>query len=111
MTVQDNKTFTLKCSCNDIGLHDVKFQVSFDEKFGDDVCIYTSMCHYIPWYKRLYNAAKYVLGIDNTFVDYVETMVDSKTFVDTMDEICNYIEEYSIGEKENTDDPAHNPSM
>lgn len=73
-----------------MGLHNVKIWV---DKSDSSVLIYTAMTHYIPWYKRLRNAFKYVLGSDNRFVDYQETFMSTKDFTKKMKEILEYVDE------------------
>lgn len=87
---QDSKVFDLNCDCNDIGLHTVKICV---DNSDSSVLIYTGMSHFIPWYKRLRNAYKYVLGTDNTYVDYQETYMHTEDFTKKMKEIINFCEE------------------
>lgn len=77
-----DKVFEFKCDCNYIGLHSVKAQVD-----GEHIYIYTSMNHWLPWYKRLGVAIKYILGIDNTYCDYHETVLEYNEFFKIVDEI------------------------
>mgnify|MGYP000648674256 CR=1 FL=1 len=90
MSESKEKIFTLDCNCNDIGLHNVKVWI---DKEDNDVAIYTSMNHYLPWYKRLVNAVRYTFGCDNTFIDYQETMVSLDKFTEVVQDITNYCKE------------------
>ncbi len=58
--------------------HDVVFQYWPDPQYGDEFTINTGLNHYLPWYKRLLVAIRYVLGIDNTFYAYVESTLDKQ---------------------------------
>lgn len=70
--------YDLKCECGDTKDHLVILE--FDEQdWKDTVTIGLYMNHYLPWYKRLVNAVKYVFGIDNTYQHYVEAMYNKKT--------------------------------
>ena len=47
--------------------------VADDNKLGQCI-VSTSMNHYMPWYKRLWTATKFVFG--GTDIHYTETIVD-----------------------------------
>ena len=86
-----NKVFTFKCGCGDpTDDHVVKVWV---DKEDMDVCLYASLNHYLPWYKRLLPAVKYLFGIDNTFIHYQETLMNLDSFVEQCNEIGSFIEE------------------
>lgn len=47
--------------------------IADDNKLGHCI-VSTSMNHYMPWYRRLWTATKFVFG--NTGIHYAETIVD-----------------------------------
>ena len=61
-----NGTEHLDCCCGS-PQHTLRFVLDFDT-FGDDEIptIYTDvqMAHYLPWYKRIWVAIKYIFGYD-----------------------------------------------
>lgn len=63
----------LACDCGDDKEHLVDFQY-WNDVWADTVSISTSMNHCLPWYKRLKIGIMYVLGVDNTYSHYVESM-------------------------------------
>lgn len=66
-----SERFDLKCACGDTKEHIAIFD--FDEQdWKDTLSVGLYLNHYLPWYKRLVLAVKYVLGIDNTYQHYVE---------------------------------------
>ena len=84
-----DRVFTFKCGCGDpVDEHVTKVWV---DKEDETVCIYSSLDHYLPWYKRVIPAVKYVLGIDNTFVHYKETYMDTRDFIKTIMDIKDFI--------------------
>lgn len=84
-----DKVFTFKCDCGE-ATHNTKVWV---DKENDEVLIYASLNHYLPWYKRLPVAFKYLLGIDNTFVQYEETFMSVDKYTKVLNEIKNFLEE------------------
>ena len=42
----------------------------------DQVAVCPTLNHYLPWHARLKVAVKYVLGIDNSYDAYAETLLD-----------------------------------
>ena len=82
------KIFTFECDCGDItNDHVTKVWVDKEE---DDVCIYSSLNHYLPWYKRVLPAIKYLLGVDNTFIHYKETFMSIDNFNKQLEKISTY---------------------
>lgn len=57
--------------------HDVVFQYWPDQEYGDSFTISTGLGHYLPIWKRWWVGFKYFLGIDNTYVFYVEQDLDA----------------------------------
>lgn len=49
------------------------------------------MCHYLPWYKRLFIGVKYIFGIDNTYCQYTESVVNKEEMVRLSEWIDNVI--------------------
>jgi len=85
------KVFTFKCDCGD-PTDDHVTKVWIDKEDGD-VCIYSSLNHYLPWYKRVLPSIKYLFGIDNTFIHYKETFQNVGEFKAQVKEIVDYLEE------------------
>lgn len=68
------------CRCGGFSKdHDVVFHYWPDSQYGDELTITTGLCHFRPWYKRLWVAIKYTLGIDNTHHFYVENTLNEKS--------------------------------
>ena len=84
-----SKVFTFKCDCRD-NTHNTKVLV---DKDNDEVLLYASLNHYLPWYKRLLPAVKYLFGIDNTFVQYTETYMNVEEYKKVLNEINKHLEE------------------
>lgn len=64
----------IECDCHE-PFHQVILDFDPEER---EVMIYTQMKNYLPWYKRLLAAFKYVFLLDTTRIDYVEALVSSK---------------------------------
>lgn len=74
-----DKRHVLSCMCG----HDLDHSVVFEYwraegSFPSTLTVYTGLNHYLPVWKRLAVAIKYVLGIDNTYCTYTETMIDGE---------------------------------
>jgi len=84
------KVFTLNCDCSKtLGLHSSKVWIDMED---EEVLIYTSMVHYLPWYKKVIPAIKYITGIDNTHVDYMETYLTLEDFKGKLNDMKGFIE-------------------
>lgn len=81
----------LKCKCGDITEHVVHLCQFNDNEWGDHLdgtCIIsTSMNHYQGFFKRIRTAFKYILGIDNNGIHYVETIVNIKDLKEAVDKL------------------------
>lgn len=84
-----DKLFKFKCACG-APSHTTDILIDKEHK---EVLIYASLNHYLPWYKRLLPAIRYVLGIDNTFVMYNESYLTLDDFNLKITEIKEYLEE------------------
>lgn len=70
----------IECDC-----HEPFHQVILDfDQEEQEVMIYTQMKNYLPWYKRLIAAFKYVFLLDTTRIDYVEALVSSKAELESI---------------------------
>ena len=53
-----------------------------------ELAVYKSMSHYLPWYKRLYHAFRYIFGMKPTRYHFEETIilnpVDMKRLYETI---------------------------
>lgn len=78
--MENEKKFRIDCDCGDDTDHTVSFWYSGEGRFSY-LCVYTSLQHYASVWKRLKLAVKYVLGIDNTFTPYTETVVSKENAV------------------------------
>lgn len=85
---QEEIAFDIKCSCGYNRDHLTRLVLSED---FEDVIIGSGMCHYLPWYKRLFIGVKYIFGIDNTFSQYVESVVSKEEMVRLSEWIDNVI--------------------
>ena len=77
--IEDCLSHTTKCSCGHDVDHLVKFQY-YREKAewgGNYMVIYTGLNHFLPVWKRIIVAVKYILGIDNTYCTFTESMLDA----------------------------------
>lgn len=84
------------CSC-DCGIdqdHTVVFRYWRETKpFPSTLTIHTGLNHYLPVWRRLIVAIKYVLGIDNTYCTYTETMLDGKAVGELQQWLTEVIED------------------
>lgn len=72
----------LKCHCGDDREHLITFKFyDQDKDWNDFVIANAALNHYLPWYKRVPIALKYLFGIDNTHCHYVESIYDKATMV------------------------------
>ena len=53
-----------------------------EKSFPSTITISTGLNHYLPVWKRLLVAIKYVLGIDNTYCTYTETSLSEQSVRD-----------------------------
>jgi hypothetical protein len=65
------------CQCSDFG-HVIRFVM--DEEDGE-LWLEVHMNHYEPWYKRIWNAVKYVLKKDVAYGHYDVTMLRNEDLV------------------------------
>lgn len=65
--------FYLKCDCG----HPVEHLIVFSN-YGDDedFIVHTTMNHFLPWYKRIPRAIKYVMSVQN--ITHVESVVSQE---------------------------------
>lgn len=86
----------LKCTCGS-SRHAVEVAIwRKDPTLSGDVDFFyinTAMCHYLPWYKRLWVATLYVLGIDNTYTDYKETVITKENTIKLRDWLNRKLED------------------
>ena len=84
------------CSC-DCGIdqdHTVVFRYWREPNpFPSTLTIHTGLNHYLPMWRRLPVAIKYVLGIDNTYCTYTETSLSDKSISDLQDFIGKVVED------------------
>lgn len=81
-------SFDIKCACGYNRDHLTRLVLSED---FEDVIVGSGLNHYLPWYKRLTIAVKYVLGIDNTHCQYTESVVSKEEMVRLSEWIDNVI--------------------
>ena len=92
------KNYYFKCEC---GTPDHIFIVSHDMfvwrddpdtvEVEEDIYVHTGMNHYLPWYKRLVIAFKYILGIDNTNCIYSESYINVEDASKLIDILKTYV--------------------
>lgn len=66
----------LECMCERTRDHLTSFIFLPDDP--DSVIVGSSLNHYLPIWKRLIIGVKFILGIDNTYCQYTEALVDKK---------------------------------
>lgn len=101
--VEVEKEFTkheeFKCSCGNwqdyiVAEYD---RMDFGEKHGDNrlhdsLYFYTQMNHYLPWYKRLVNAVRYVVGYESKWIHWSETLLSHKDAIRLKELLEEYID-------------------
>lgn len=73
--IQFRKYEHFDCACSDIA-HTIRFYSDADpdyEEFGLEV----ALNHYLPWYKRVWVAVKYVFGFKADYGQYDSWILDS----------------------------------
>lgn len=98
----ESLTHQTKCNCG----HDVDHVVSFsywpDKKYGGMMCVSTGLNHYLSLWRRIGVAFRYILGIDNTYCTYTETVLDLME----MNNLREYLEKCVDKELEGWDTPT-----
>jgi hypothetical protein len=79
-----DSTLVTRCHCGDDKDHLIDYKF-FGDEWTDMICVGAAMNHYLPWYKRMGIAFKYLFGIDNTYCHYVESLYDKETAVKLRD--------------------------
>lgn len=59
------------CNCSGLD-HNVVFD--YDEQYGE-LIIHAQLNHYLPWYKRIPLAIRYIFGYDTHRCHYIETVL------------------------------------
>lgn len=65
-----------RCAC---GTYDHLVMVTYDAEY-DEYYLYCAMDSFLPWYKRLYHAARYILGMKPTAYHFGETCIQGESF-------------------------------
>jgi hypothetical protein len=68
---EDFKEAIITCDCGDLVNH-ILYINEDDDGF---ISLNLALNHFLPWYKRVVVACKYVLGLDNTYFHYVELVI------------------------------------
>lgn len=69
------KHLVLGCKCT-LREHEIHFQQDEDNIKDGECVIYSTLNAYMPWYKRVALAVRYIFGIDTHSCHYDETLVD-----------------------------------
>lgn len=81
----------LTCECGDPTDHVVYLSQDNDNDWGDykigHCLISTSLNHCLPFWKRIVLGFKYILGIDNTYIFYTETVLKVKDLKDAVSQL------------------------
>lgn len=81
-----SKNKTIFCDCSDMRDHVIDIRHYDDgDAWDDTITVSLAMNHYQPVWKRFWIALKYVLGLDNTYHHYVETVLSAKQAIELRD--------------------------
>lgn len=103
----------VQCSClgaNHNKDHVVDLDYWRDDEYGDLLTISTGLAHYKGFFGRLWVAVKYVLGIDNTYCFYIETVVDKAELLRLKSYIDKVSDQYSDSPRDLPDAPGEDGS-
>ena len=64
----------IECECGDFA-HIIRFTIDDEYTCESPISLETRLNHYLPWYKRLVQAVRYLFGVDTTYCQY-----DSRRF-------------------------------
>lgn len=81
----------LECNCGSQVDHFVRVSKWPKSEIEGDVdlfYVHSQLNHYLPWYKRIPLAFRYLFGIDNTFCHYIETLLT----VDQVKELATWLD-------------------
>ena len=94
MTDYSDMKHTCSCDCGIDQDHTVVFRYWRETKpFPSTLTIHTGLNHYLPMWRRLIVAIKYVLGIDNTYCTYTETSLSGKAVSELHDYLGKVVED------------------
>jgi len=69
----------IECACH-LFDHTIRFTIDdWEDDPNTNLIVETRMSHFLPWYRRIALAFKYVLGLDTT-CQYSETIIPPETF-------------------------------
>lgn len=100
MTDKSERKF-FECICES-PYHLIRIDIEdWDEGFPPDLIIYNQLSVYLPWYKRVYNAIRYVFGLERSNCDYTDTMINEKKAIELRDMLNRYLDlcKERVGEK------------
>ncbi len=86
------KEYIIPCDCGISPYYsDHNVSIYYDDEYmhldGGEIYISTSLCHYMPWYRRIKLAFMYVLGVESQACFYKETVISKDKFIELIDQI------------------------
>jgi hypothetical protein len=69
----------IECECGDFA-HIIRFTIDDDYTCESPITLETRMSHFLPWYRRIVLAFRYIFKLDTTAIQYGETIIPPETF-------------------------------
>lgn len=64
----------------------------WDDKFTPELIVYNQLNIYLPWYKRVYIAMKYIFGFERKNCDYTDTLLNEEKAIVLRDMLNRYLD-------------------
>lgn len=93
-TLKPTLKHTVQCGCGSPVDHLITMIYSPDVSYGDAFFMYAELNHYLPWYKRLVLAWKYIRGTNNKNCHHTETYITNEQEVVKMRDYLNEVLEH-----------------
>jgi len=84
----------MECACGSTE-HLMKFHIDLDD---GDLCLDVHLANWLPWYKRLYRAIKYLFGYKSKYGDF-DNIIMKDEDVDRLLELLKYQKKIRLGAK------------